>query len=277
MIDPSQERPPKDDGHEEGLSRGEWALVALAVVIAGGGLAFWYLRRDAPTPPIEVVNAAAPVTPAASATGGPAPASAPATVGADTQARLDAVSAHPTYRAWLAAGDVLNRWALVTDNLAEGTSPRKPLAALTPVGAFTVAQRGADTVIAPESYRRYDAVGDAVASVDPAAFAAAYQALHPVLEAAWRVLGDPHGALDATAARALNRLAAAPLAEGEVRVVPAGPVNYAYVDPTLEALGPVEKHVLRMGPRNGKIVREKAAALRQALGLPAAAPPAGGR
>ncbi len=69
--------------------------------------------------------------------------------------------------------------------------------------------------------------------------------------------------------RPLSRLEAAPVVEGEVAVEPAGPVLYLFADPALEALGPVEKQVLRMGPRNGRIVKAKAAALRQALGLPA--------
>jgi len=133
-----------------------------------------------------------------------------------------------------------------------------------------VAQRGALTVIAPESYRRYDLAGDAVASLD----AAAFRALHPVLEAAWRALGDPHGSLDAVAARALGRLAAALVAEGEVAVVAAGPVLYLFADPAQEALPAVEKHLLRMGPRNGAIVRRQAAALQRALALPMGPAPA---
>jgi hypothetical protein len=40
---------------------------------------------------------------------------------------------------------------------------------------------------------------------------------------------------------------------------------YAYADPALEALGPVEKHLLRMGPRNARLVQGKAKALREAL------------
>ncbi|MCM2335129.1 MAG: DUF3014 domain-containing protein, partial [Anaeromyxobacteraceae bacterium] len=166
---------------------------------------------------------------------------------------------------------VLNRWAVVTDNLAEGVSPRRALEPLGPAQPFTVAQRGQAIVIAPESYQRYDRVGDAVASVDPAAFAAAYRALHPVLEAAWRALGDPHGSLDAVAARALARLAAAPVVEGDVEVTPAGPVLYLFADPALEARDAVDKHLLRMGPRNARIVRAKAAALQAALGLKAPA------
>jgi hypothetical protein len=270
MTDPIPEpRPPSQ--LQEGRSFGalEWTMLVLAAVIAGGGLAFWFLR-PAPVPPAPPLlappEAAAP--PVAPAPTGPAPAPAPVAPGDATLALLEAISASKDYRSWLAQGDVLNRWAVVTDNLAEGVSPRRALEHLAPAQPFTVAQRGALTVIAPESYRRYDRFAGAVASVDVRAFAAAYRALHPVLEAAWRALGDPHGSLDETAARALGRLAAAPVVEGDVAVEPAGPLLYLFADPALEALGAVEKHLLRMGPRNARLVKRQAAALQQALGLP---------
>ncbi len=42
---------------------------------------------------------------------------------------------------------------------------------------------------------------------------------------------------------------------------------YTYADPKLEALGPVEKHLLRMGPRNTKLIQAKARELAAALDL----------
>jgi len=47
-------------------------------------------------------------------------------------------------------------------------------------------------------------------------------------------------------------------------------VLYLFADPALEAKDAVDKHLLRIGPRNARIVKAKAAALQQALGLPAA-------
>jgi hypothetical protein len=236
------------------------------LVLAGGG--FWWWRRSQPPPPAPVVVAAPATQPAAPS--GPAPAAAPAGVTDRDRALLEAVSSSADYRAWLAKGDVVNRWALVTDNLAEGVSPRKALDFLAPSKPFTVARRGGATVISPDAYKRYDAFADAVASVDPTAFAAAYRTLHPVLEAAWRALGYPDGSLDKVAARALDRLARSPVLDREVEVVAAGPTVYLFADPKLEALGAVEKHLLRMGPRNARLVHDKAVALRGALGFPAA-------
>jgi hypothetical protein len=54
--------------------------------------------------------------------------------------------------------------------------------------------------------------------------------------------------------------------EGPVLVEPDGAV-YAFADPKLEALGPVEKHLLRMGPRNARLVQQKAREIETSLGL----------
>jgi len=53
---------------------------------------------------------------------------------------------------------------------------------------------------------------------------------------------------------------------GQVAVVPAKGGGYLFADPRLEELGPVEKHLLRLGPRNALLVQEKARQLLAELG-----------
>jgi hypothetical protein len=43
---------------------------------------------------------------------------------------------------------------------------------------------------------------------------------------------------------------------------------FVYEDERLERAGAVEKHLLRMGPRNTRLVQAKARELLEALGLP---------
>ncbi len=45
--------------------------------------------------------------------------------------------------------------------------------------------------------------------------------------------------------------------------------RFVFVDPRLEALGDLEKQLLRMGPRNARLVQEKARDIREALGFQA--------
>jgi hypothetical protein len=128
-------------------------------------------------------------------------------------------------------------------------------------------ERGGRLSISPAAYARYDAFADAVGSVDPAALASVYRRLHGALEAGWRALGMPAGSLDAATSRALARIAAAPVVEGDV-AVRASEGIYELADPGLEALGDVEKHLLRTGPRNTRILQAKARAILDALRLP---------
>ena len=256
-----------DEYEKRSLSKGEWAAVVLAVAVVG--VATWVLLRDrgGGTPPAQTQEAAEVA---------PSPGDGPGVQvsDADARAELEKLASNPAYRRWLAqADDLVRRWAAVTDNLDHGESPRKALEHAGPTAPFRVIQRGAKSYIAPDSYARYDEFAAAVDSIDVRALAGVYRTLHPAIETAYRALGYPGGSLDAATARALRRLEAAPVAEGEVEVVPDGGV-FVFADPKLEGLRQVEKHLLRMGPDNERLIQAKARAVREALGLgtePAAA------
>jgi hypothetical protein len=262
-IEAAPRRPPSRFGGRD------WLMVVVALAVVGGGGAWWWFHRgsDLPAPPPMAVPAPVPAAPA------PAVESV-APVAADRQRDLlEAVSVSAVFRSWLAQGDVVERCVVVIDNLAEGVSPRRRLPFLAPRTPFQAASRGGRQVIAAEAYARYDLFADVVGSVDVAAAVRAYRELHGVLEAAYRALGYPDGSLDRVTAAALKRLAAAPVRDGEVVVeaVSPGPgAIYLYSAPELERLGPVEKHLLRMGPRNTRIIQAKARQLERALGFSAA-------
>jgi len=243
-------------------------MVLLAIAVAGGGAAWWWSHRELETVAAPALTVPAPPAP-------PPLVEAPGKAASADQLRdlLEAVSVSATYRKWLAVTDPVERWAVVTDNLAEGVSPRRRLPFLTPSERFTAVRRGGKLVISPAAYARYDLFADVVASVDVAAAVRAYRELHGPLEAAYRALGYPEGSLDQVTAAALKRLAAAPVREGDV-VVQAGGTGpdaiYFFVAPELERLGAVDKHLLRMGPRNTRLIQAKARQLERALGFPSA-------
>jgi len=265
QIDQGQEHLPRTELRR--TSRAPW-IILLGVVIAGGGALWLWLRRPTPRAPSSAQPAAEAV-PAV-------PSAPPAALASPASARslLASISQHLLYRRALMEDDFMRRCAVVTDNLAEGVSPRAQLGFLAPAAPFTVAERGGRSVIATASYQRYDGFGDAIASVDAQALAAAYRGVHPVLEAAYRALGYPGASLDEVAAKALRRVGASPVMEGEVAVERQA-ATYVFADPRLESKGAVEKHLLRMGPRNTRLVQGKAREIMQALGFPEA-PVAGG-
>lgn len=262
-----------------------WVVLALALV--GGGAWYFFMRAggagpDAvpPIAPVAADGGEAGASPAqgtgdaglaAATPDAGAPAAAPEVDPARVQELLDPVSRSPLVRLGLAQGELVRRWVVVTDALAEGDTPRRELGFLAPSRPFSVVTSGGKSVIAPASYARYDAFGDAVASVDAAAVGRAYRELHGVLEAAYRALGYPDATLDDVTGRALRRIVAAPLVDGAVEVVNDEGL-FVYADRRLEDQGEVEKHLLRMGPRNGRLIAAKARELLLALHLPAEGP-----
>ena len=246
-------------------SRATWIAVAVVAVAAGVAGVVWLRQRSAPTgaPGPENVSATAPA-PAQAAPSGPAPTDDAGRV----RSLMESLSRNSLYWRGLVEGDLLRKWAAVTDNLSEGITPRAQLGFLAPSKPFSVVDRGGKSVIDPASYQRYDEFADAVASIDAQALARVYRELHPALEGAYRALGYPNALLDAVTARALQRIEAAPVRDGDVEV--AGQRGlFLFADPHLEELGQVEKHLLRMGPRNTRLVQTKAREIERALGLAA--------
>lgn len=239
-----------------------WILLALAVV-AGGLYAWFRMQAPPPAPPAAPAPAVEAPPPAE-----PEPTAEQAAAGeAKLPDLLPKVSASPLVQRGLAGADLVRRVAVVVDNLAEGVTPRRELAFLAPEGRFEAAREGERLVISAGSYARYDAFADAVGSVDPQALAAAYRVARPALQAAYRTLGYPGIAFDRALGRALRRIAEAPVRDGEVALVDEGGI-FTHADPKLEALPAVEKHLLRMGPRNTRRIQAKARALLEALQLP---------
>jgi hypothetical protein len=262
MVDPAEPRP---EPPRSNLRRSRVPLLLLALALAGAAT-FWFVQRQSPPPP-----AAAPAPgPAAAAPAEPAApeASAPAPVldAAGIRSLLESLSPDATFRRWLAAGDAVRRWAIVTDNLAEGSSPRRELALFAPSKPFSVVPDRGALVIAPESYRRYDRFADAIAAVDAHTAASVYRALRGPLGAAYRALGYPDRSFDRVTAKALDRLERAPVRDTAVQIVDEGGI-YVFAERDLERAGAVEKHLLRMGPRNTRLVQAKAKEIREALGL----------
>ena len=74
---------------------------------------------------------------------------------------VKAISSHPLTAAWLATDGLIRNFTVVTVTIAEGKTPAGDLRVLRPSSSFSVVGRGADLVIDPRSYQRYDAVAAA--------------------------------------------------------------------------------------------------------------------
>jgi len=183
------------------------------------------------------------------------------------------LSPHARFSDWLSVDGLMRRFVAVVENIADRDSPGPHVPFLAPTAKFSVIERDRDVYLDPKSYERYDAVGDVVGSVDPRAAVAFYRKLKPLCDDAYRELGYPDGRFEDALTRAVQTLLATPVIEGDVALRPKV-VTYAFADRELEALRPAQKHFLRMGPRNVRVIQRQLRALAAELGMPESALPA---
>ncbi|MCA1826196.1 MAG: DUF3014 domain-containing protein [Myxococcales bacterium] len=243
-------------------SRSAWIW---SVVVAGASaLALFATRSLVKTSGAAPTQSLAAVQPVAAA-------DVPVPPFAESDARLrdalSGVSPRELFHRWLKADHLLDRLAVVTVNLAEDESPRAQLSFLRPDRPF----KAAHGAISPSSYGRYDPFANVISSLDERRVAATYRTLHPLLESAYHALGYPGRPLDGAVTRALQRIASAPVRE-DVAVHRVGSL-WLYTDARLESLGPVEKQLLRMGPRNTRLLQQTAREIAGALGFSLKASP----
>jgi hypothetical protein len=222
-------------------------VIGVAVLVAAGA-AIWYLRRPAPEQAPQAQTQAAPPRPA------DAPLPPPAKSDAQMRKDLASLSPLPEWAQWLGASDLLDRFVVVVDNVAEDVNPRKQIDFIKVTGQTS---EKFDTA-------RYDRIAAVIASIDAKGVAQVVRELHPLLESAYHKLGYPDRSFDQVAAKALQRIIDAPVVEKTPLLVSKG-ANFAFADEKLEALGPVEKLLLRMGPQNTKRIQAKAREIASAL------------
>ena len=264
-LEKSDEESIRPESAQPRRTRLAW-IVAGALVAAGVPAYFWYPRTpEAPASTVPTV-AYRPLPQAANAG---APIDVPPLDESDELVRrlVSALSSHPRIAAWLATDDLIRNFTVTVENIASGVTPARHLRVLRPAGPFRVVENEGEVLhIDPRSYQRYNGVADAVASIDAAGAATLYSTLEPRIEEAYRELGHDDG-FDAALQRAIAALVSTPVADGNVPVVYKGALN-AFGNPRLEELTAAQKQLLRMGPRNARLIQEKLREIAAALGIP---------
>ncbi len=261
-----------------------WMAVGLVTLAVGAGAAVLWMKAQQPAQAVNAqrgvggMRAAAPLVLApqeAEPVASPkARANLPALGNSDGFVRdaLGGLGGGDLLRSWLSGGDLARRMASVLMAASEGGVPRALLASFAPKGPFEVEEDLEGRLwVKGSTFARYDSAGAFVDGLDARKAAAAFEAVEPLLERAWREVAPRNLSLRKATARATAQLLAVPLPlSGEdVEVVEKGAV-YAYADPGLESLSAAQKQLLRMGPQNARLVQDKLRELRDALGLPAA-------
>ncbi len=180
------------------------------------------------------------------------------------RALAETLSEHPTLAAWLAPENLVRRFVAAVVDVANDESPRPHIGHVAPPGAFRVKEREGTLAIAHGSYNRYNTIATVFDSVDDEQALELHRQLKPLLDEAYRDLGYPGGDFDVALAKAIDRVLGTPIPAGRV-IVKRRVSTYRFADPDLEALSPVEKHLIRMGPANARKVQAKLRLLRASL------------
>jgi hypothetical protein len=269
----SEPAPPAGPEPARGSRAPLWIVAVLVLALAAIVSVVWYVRTGTRARAATPASSAAkpPVQGDAREPLGPAvePIDLPPLVLTDPLVRelLGRLSSSPTLAAWLASDGLIRAFAVSVENVAGGESPAKHVRALTPRSPFRTVTEGKTITVDPRSYSRYDGLGNAVASLDPAGLARVYSLLKPRLVEAYTELGHPEGNIDAAVERATVVLLQAPVVEDPVTLRPRV-LSYKYERDDLETLAPAQKQLLRMGPRNVRIVQEQLRAIARELGIP---------
>lgn len=264
---------PTEESQKRGPLTGPMAIAVGVIVLAVIGFFVWRWSQQRGAP--EPVEEAAPAVEAPATEGEVPEAAAPVDLPslADSDEWMRAVvaqlSSHPELFAWLATDDLIRRFVVVVDNLAEGVSPRTHLEFLEPEKGFGTRDAQSRVFVDDSAYQRYDNLAAVIASIDVRGTANLYRSVKPLLQEAYRELGYPNKDFDATLLEAIDTLLRTPVVEGPIELVPKVS-SFEFADPKLEELSDAEKHFLRLGPDNLRKIQAKARAIALEIGLPQA-------
>ena len=216
--------------------------------------------------PVENTPAPAPETPVIEEAPVPAPTQDPLPKldESDDDVR-DAVADIPLGNAgqqYLMSSNVIERGTSMVYLLVQGEVPYKLLPIARPKEAFPIADDGTQVTVSAEGFARYDALAQWLMSLDVEALAAALARFTPLFREAWSYYGEEAEAFDYAVISALDMVASTPDVDlAGARLVRKEAV-WLYADPAIEGLPAIQKQVLRMGPDNAAIVKDKASQAR---------------
>jgi hypothetical protein len=244
-----------------------WILIVAIGALLVAAVALWFYWRGSP----DIAQSApgsAPVTIRSTDQAATALVELPPLDATDALVRelIGTLSQHPTVASLLTSDQLIRTFAVSVKNIVDGDTPSRHLQTLQPGTPLQTRRQGNRTYIDPASYARFDRHAAALDSIDPAAAARVYATLKPRLEEAYREVAGADANFDRAFEQAVKRLLATPVIEGPIAVEPAT-VGYAYADPALESLSRAQQQLLRMGPKNARIVQEKLRAIARELGI----------
>jgi hypothetical protein len=162
---------------------------------------------------------------------------------------------------WVSQEDLVQRFSVLIDNATRGDWPHRPRRFLKPARRFAVVERDGRLYADPRNAARFDADLDLLESIEPAAAVRLLNTIAPLIDSALRNLGRPVSSAE-TILEAIDWILEAPGVPGDFELIQPK-VLYEYADPAIESLAPLEKQLLRLGPKNSKRLKVYLGRLRE--------------
>ncbi|WP_341502299.1 DUF3014 domain-containing protein [Gallaecimonas sp. GXIMD4217] len=164
----------------------------------------------------------------------------------------------------LQEAELVRKMAQYSVTLADGYLPPRQKLIAPPASSFEILRLDDGIYMDPESYRRFTPYVDALVAVDDRLLGAFLARFGPLFSAAYQELGLPADAFTANLDKTMALLLATPEPLEPIRLSQPR-VLYQYADPELEALKPIQKLLLRMGPDNRGRLKDKLRAVQALL------------
>lgn len=180
----------------------------------------------------------------------------------DAIKQLNTLTSENKFSHWFHPEYLIRRGVTFIDGLSRGLLLNKMLKVPTPKGKFLAVKEGNKYWLNPQNYQRYNYFTHVIKSINDKKLIQAFHLFRPLLEEAYGELGYPPQELDSALISALDQILVAPTSKEPIELTRES-VQYKYADPGLEALPPIQKQLLRMGPENTQIIQNKARMLRE--------------
>ena len=166
---------------------------------------------------------------------------------------------------WMKAPQLIRKYTVIANDFAQGLWLEKHMRFLKQNQPFSVDDTDNGLYMSEEGYRRYDKLAEAIDAMDVGSTLVVYRQFKPLLLQVYVDFGYPaERPLEDIFLKSAAQILGAPVIEQPIALVRPS-VFYKYADAKLEALSPVSKQMLRMGPRNTRIIQNKIRQLVQEL------------
>jgi len=175
----------------------------------------------------------------------------------DALFREEMAGVSPALAEWLRTDQLIRKYVVIANDLSQGLRLEKHLRFLEPSQPFAVDQDNEKLFIAAKSYHRYDRLAAAIDGLDVQATLSVYKKFRPLLLQVFKEFSYPDEySLEDIFTKAAAVIFAAPVRDRQI-AVERHAVHYRFADQQLEALNPIHKQMLRMGPENTRIIQNK--------------------